>query len=176
MLSLPTGLIFTRTQEYSVEMALSSDEYLIKGFTWLMKKTASVKFPSRKSPSLAAVAKEHEHPFVKSPQDLGGKGTSQEYFFFSVFLTVKISLTSLIFIFLIWKMCIIQNLWSHCKNKRKKTKPSVYTHTHTHTHKHTEKYRSMEQDRKPKDKPSHLWSPNLWQRRQEYTMEKSQSL
>ena len=47
-----------------------------------MKKTASVKFPSRKSPSLAAVAKEHEHPFVKSPQDLGGKGTSQEYFFF----------------------------------------------------------------------------------------------
>ena len=51
----------------------------------MKKTTASVKFPSRKSPSLAAVAKEHEHPFVKSPQDLGGKGTSPEYIFFSHF-------------------------------------------------------------------------------------------
>ena len=24
-----------------------------------------------------------------------------------------------------------------------------------------QKYRSMEQDRKPRDKPTHLWSPNL---------------
>ena len=24
-----------------------------------------------------------------------------------------------------------------------------------------QKYRSMEQDRKPRDKPKHLWSPNL---------------
>ena len=31
------------------------------------------------------------------------------------------------------------------------------------------KYRSMEQDRKPRDKPMQLWSPNLWQRRPEYT-------
>ena len=37
-------------------------------------------------------------------------------------------------------------------------------------------YRSMEQDRKPRDKPTHLWSTNLWQRRQGYTMEKRQSL
>ena len=37
-----------------------------------------------------------------------------------------------------------------------------------------QKYRSMEQDRKPRDKPMHLWSTNLWQRRQEYTMEKRQ--
>lgn len=51
----------------------------------MKKTTASVKFPSRKSPSLAAVAKEHEHPFVKSPQDLGGKGTSPEYIFFFPF-------------------------------------------------------------------------------------------
>ena len=28
-----------------------------------------------------------------------------------------------------------------------------------------QKYRSMEQDRKPRDKPTHLWSPNLWQKR-----------
>ena len=27
-----------------------------------------------------------------------------------------------------------------------------------------QKYRSMEQDRKPRDKPTHLWSANLWQR------------
>ena len=38
------------------------------------------------------------------------------------------------------------------------------------------KYRSMEQDRKPRDKPTHLWSTHLWQRRQGYTMEKRQSL
>ena len=39
-----------------------------------------------------------------------------------------------------------------------------------------QKYKSMEQDRKPRDKPRHLWSTNLWQRRQGYTMEKRQSL
>ena len=39
-----------------------------------------------------------------------------------------------------------------------------------------QKYRRMEQDRKPRDKPMYLWSPNLWQRRQEYTMEKRQPL
>ena len=39
-----------------------------------------------------------------------------------------------------------------------------------------QKYRLMEQDRKPRGKPTHLWSTNLWQRRQGYTMEKRQSL
>ena len=39
-----------------------------------------------------------------------------------------------------------------------------------------QKYRSMEQNRAPKDKFMHLWTPYLWQRRQEYTMEKRQSL
>ena len=39
-----------------------------------------------------------------------------------------------------------------------------------------QKYSSMEQDRKPRDKPTHLWSTNLWQRSQGYTMEKRQSL
>ena len=29
---------------------------------------------------------------------------------------------------------------------------------------------------KPRDKPTHLWPTNLWQRRQEYTMEKKQPL
>ena len=39
-----------------------------------------------------------------------------------------------------------------------------------------QEYRSMEQNRKPRDKSMHLWTPYLWQRRQEYTMEKRQSL
>ena len=32
-------------------------------------------------------------------------------------------------------------------------------------------YTSMEQNRKPRDKSMHLWTPYLWQRRQEYTMD-----
>ena len=36
-----------------------------------------------------------------------------------------------------------------------------------------QKHRSMEQDSKPRNKPTHLWSINLGQRRQEYTKEKS---
>ena len=39
-----------------------------------------------------------------------------------------------------------------------------------------QKYRSMEQDRKARNKPTHLWSINLQQRRQDYTIEKRQSL
>ena len=34
----------------------------------------------------------------------------------------------------------------------------------------------MEQNREPRNKPTHLWSINLQQWRQEYTMEKRQSL
>ena len=34
-----------------------------------------------------------------------------------------------------------------------------------------QKYRSMEQNRKPRDKSTHLWTPYLRQRRQEYTMD-----
>ena len=39
-----------------------------------------------------------------------------------------------------------------------------------------QKFRSIEQNRKPRDKSTHLWTPYVWQRRQEYTMEKRQSL
>ena len=39
-----------------------------------------------------------------------------------------------------------------------------------------QKYRSMEQNIKPRDKSMHLWIPYLWQRSQEYTTEKRQSL
>ena len=33
-----------------------------------------------------------------------------------------------------------------------------------------QKYRPMEQDKKPRNKPMHLWVLYFWQRRQEYTM------
>ena len=39
-----------------------------------------------------------------------------------------------------------------------------------------EKHRSMEQNRKPRDKSTHIWTPYFQQRRQEYTMEKRTSL
>ena len=39
-----------------------------------------------------------------------------------------------------------------------------------------QKYRSMEQNRKPRDKSTNLWTPYLRQRRQGYTMEKRQPL
>ena len=39
-----------------------------------------------------------------------------------------------------------------------------------------QKYRSMKQDRKSRDKPIHLSAPYLWQRRQKYTMEQRKSL
>ena len=39
-----------------------------------------------------------------------------------------------------------------------------------------QKYRSMEQNRKPRDKSAYLRIPYLQQRRQEYTMEKRQPL
>ena len=39
-----------------------------------------------------------------------------------------------------------------------------------------QKYRSIEQNRKPRDKSTNLWTPYLWQRRQGYTMEKRQPL
>ena len=45
--------------------------------------------------------------------------------------------------------------------------------THTHT-KHT--YRSMQQNREPRNKSTHLWSINLQQRRLDYTMEKKAPL
>ena len=39
-----------------------------------------------------------------------------------------------------------------------------------------QKYRPMKQDRKPRNKPMHLWIPYFWQRRQEYTMGQRQLL
>ena len=51
-----------------------------------------------------------------------------------------------------------------------------YSHQDSMVPAQRQKYRSMEWNRKPRDKSMHLWTPYLWQRRQEYTMEKRQSL
>ena len=40
----------------------------------------------------------------------------------------------------------------------------------------SQKHKSREQNGQPKDKSTNFWTPYLWQRRQEYTMEKRQSL
>ena len=39
-----------------------------------------------------------------------------------------------------------------------------------------QKYSPMEQDRKPRNRPTHLWVPYFLQRRQEYTMEQRHPL
>ena len=51
-----------------------------------------------------------------------------------------------------------------------------YSHQDSMVLAQRQKYRSMQQNRKPRDKSTHLWTPYLWQRRQKYTIEKRQSL
>ena len=51
----------------------------------------------------------------------------------------------------------------------------VLARAHTHTHK-KQKYKSMEEDRKLRNKPLHLWSINLQQRRKDDTMRKRKCL
>ena len=46
-----------------------------------------------------------------------------------------------------------------------------YSHQDSMVLAQRQKYRSMEQNRKPRDKSTHLWTPFFQQRRQEYTME-----
>ena len=49
-----------------------------------------------------------------------------------------------------------------------------YSHQDSMVLAQRQKYSSMEHNRKPRDKSMDLWTPYLWQRRQEYTMEKRQ--
>ena len=55
-----------------------------------------------------------------------------------------------------------------------------YSHQDSMVLAQKQKYRPMEQDRKPRNKPMHLWvsyfSPYFWQRRQENTMGQRQPL
>ena len=50
-----------------------------------------------------------------------------------------------------------------------------YSHQDSMVLAQKQKYRPMEQDRKPRNKPMHLWVPYFWQR-QEYTMGQRQPL
>ena len=49
-----------------------------------------------------------------------------------------------------------------------------YSHQDSMVLAQRQKYRSMEQNRNTRDKSTHLWTPYLWQRRQEYTMRQRQ--
>ena len=52
----------------------------------------------------------------------------------------------------------------------------IYSHQDSMILAQRQKYGSMEQNRKPRDKSTHLWTPHHWQRRQKYMMDKRQSL
>ena len=51
-----------------------------------------------------------------------------------------------------------------------------YSHQDSMVLAQKQKHRPMEQDRKPRDKPMHLWVPYFWQRTQEYAMGQRQPL
>ena len=51
-----------------------------------------------------------------------------------------------------------------------------YSHQDSMVLTQKQKYRPMERDKKPRNKPMHLWVPYFWQRGQEYTMGQRQSL
>ena len=51
-----------------------------------------------------------------------------------------------------------------------------YSHQDSMVLAQKQNYRPMEQDRKPRNKPMHLWVPYFLQRRQEYTMGQRQPL
>ena len=51
-----------------------------------------------------------------------------------------------------------------------------YSHQYSMVMAQKQKYRSMEQERKPRNKPMHLLVSYFWQRRQEYTMGQKQPL
>ena len=54
--------------------------------------------------------------------------------------------------------------------------PQSYSHQDSMVLMQKQKYRPMEQDRKPRNKPMHLLVLYFWQRRQEYTMGQRQPL
>ena len=82
-------------------------------------------------------------------------------------------------------------IWNHkktqnCQRNPEKQKPSrrhlslrLQAILQNHSHQDSvvlvpkQTYRPMEQKRTPRNKPRHLWSINLWQRRQEHKMGKS---
>ena len=51
-----------------------------------------------------------------------------------------------------------------------------YSHQDSMVLAEKQKYRPLEQDRKPRNKPMQLWEPYFWQMRQEYPMRQRHSL
>ena len=51
-----------------------------------------------------------------------------------------------------------------------------YSHQDSMALAQKQKCRPMEQNRKPRNKPMHLWIPYFWQKRKEYTIEQRQPL
>ena len=68
------------------------------------------------------------------------------------------------------------------KPSRRHNSPRLQPLLQSRTHQDTvvlvpkQTYRPMEQNRGPRNKPRHLWSMNLWQRRQEHKMGKRKSV
>ena len=64
------------------------------------------------------------------------------------------------------------------KPSRRRNSPRLQAILQSHSHQDTvglvprQTYRPTEQNREPRNKPRHLWSINLWQRRQEHTVGK----
>ena len=58
----------------------------------------------------------------------------------------------------------------NCRNKPAWLQDLLQSHSHQDSMvlAQRQKYRPMEQNRKPRDKSTYLWTPYLWQRRQEY--------
>ena len=85
----------------------------------------------------------------------------------------------------VWKYKKILNSQSSLeKEERNWRKQPAWLQALLQSHSHQDsmvlaqrqKYRSMEQNRKPRDKSTHVWTLYLRQRRQEYTVEKIPSL
>ena len=78
----------------------------------------------------------------------------------------------------VWKYKKILNNQSNIEKKKQNWRnqpPWLQTLLQSYSHQNgmvqKQKYRSMEQGRQPRNNPKHLWSANLWWRRQEHAVE-----